>query len=538
MKNIKAIIFDCDGTILDSERIFIETWYIVGRPMGYEIPLEVLMDNRGKDKAYGKQNILNAMGPDFPYDEVQAKRAILNEEMFLDAKKIIKPGMYEILAWTKENGMKTAVASARIQQVTSDHLKHAEFYDSFDVVIGGDMVAHNKPEPDLFLKAAELLNVDPAECLVIGDTISDMRAAKAAGMQAAFIQDLVPADEVVMSLADVMLSRIDAVIPMLSEKPEKELDVSVQSARLLDEEHPMESMKHIKSLGFDGIDLNLNSKFQYSHDEEKMTSFFDKSIAELVEYYRPIKEASKEAGVKICQAHGILVIYCKGNPELTKYRMEVTRKMMAICQFLECPALVIHPWIGGQFHADKEEEIEVNMQIYREMLPYAQKYRVQICLENLWEKHGEEYVDAPCITAEETCMYIDTFNKEAGEEIFSFCLDVGHAKFYDTDIKEYIKTVGNRMSVMHLHENAGAWDSHLAPYTQYHNDYTLSTDWEGVLEGLYEIGYKGSLSFETANAIKKLPKPVQPMMLRYIAEVGHWFKDRLEAPNWVSYRGE
>ncbi len=246
MKEIKAIIFDCDGTILDSERIFIETWYIVGRPMGYEIPLEVLMDNRGKDKAYGKQNILNAMGPDFPYDEVQAKRTILNEEMFLDAKKIIKPGMYEILAWTKANGIKTAVASARVQQVTSDHLKYAELYDSFDVVIGGDMVAHNKPEPDLFLKAAELLNVDSAECLVIGDTISDMRAAKAAGMKAAFIQDLVPADEAVMSLADVMLSRIDAVIPMLSEAPEKELDVSVQSARLLDEEHPMKSMKRRK----------------------------------------------------------------------------------------------------------------------------------------------------------------------------------------------------------------------------------------------------------------------------------------------------
>ena len=218
MKEIKAIIFDCDGTVLDSERIFINTWNIIGKPMGYDIPYEVLIDNRGKSKAYGRQNLLNAMGEDFPIDVIEAERKVLNEQMFLEEKNIVKPGVKELLAWMKEHQILSGIASARVQRVTTEHLEHAGIYEDFNVVIGGDMVEHNKPEPDLFLKAAELLGVKPEECVVIGDTISDMKAAKAANMKAAFIEDLVPADEEVLSLADVLLSRIDRIIPMI-QKP-------------------------------------------------------------------------------------------------------------------------------------------------------------------------------------------------------------------------------------------------------------------------------------------------------------------------------
>ena len=93
MKGIKAIIFDCDGTVLDSERIFINTWNIIGKPMGYDIPYDILMDNRGKSKANGRQNLLNAMGEDFPIDAIEAERKILNEQMFMEEENIVKPGI-------------------------------------------------------------------------------------------------------------------------------------------------------------------------------------------------------------------------------------------------------------------------------------------------------------------------------------------------------------------------------------------------------------------------------------------------------------
>lgn len=222
MEKIKAIIFDCDGTLLDSERIYLSTWELIAKPMGYEIPMEVLMDNRGKSKAYGRQNLLKAMGDDFPIDMINEKRYALNEELFLKEKNVVKPGVQELLSWMKKEHMLSAVASAKTWKMTSDHLKHAKLYETFDVIVGGDMVAHNKPAPDGFLKAAELLGVEREECLVVGDTPSDMMAAKAANMKAVFVPDLIEADEQIMRLADIRVRRIDELITILEGEQQDE----------------------------------------------------------------------------------------------------------------------------------------------------------------------------------------------------------------------------------------------------------------------------------------------------------------------------
>ena len=215
MRNIKAIIFDCDGTLLDSERIYLSTWEIVAKPMGYEVPMDVLMDNRGKSKAYARENLLRAMGEDFPIDEINEKRYELNETLFLQSDNVVKPGVLNLLDWMKAQGLLAAVASAKPCKMTADHLQHAGLLERFHAVVGGDMVARNKPEPDSFLKAAELLNVASDECLVIGDTPSDVKAAKAAGMTVVFVPDLIEADEEVKRLADIRLNQIDEIIDIL-----------------------------------------------------------------------------------------------------------------------------------------------------------------------------------------------------------------------------------------------------------------------------------------------------------------------------------
>lgn len=312
------------------------------------------------------------------------------------------------------------------------------------------------------------------------------------------------------------------------------LEVSVQTAKWFDEKKPAESMKYIKECGFEGVDYNINSLFRATFDEEHLTSFFDKSIDKLKEYYRPLKEAAIENGIAFCQCHGILVIYHKGNPKKTEYCLQMTEKMIEVCEYLNCRAIVIHPWIGAQVGATKEEEIAVNMDLYRRLLPTAKRCGVKICLENLWEKHGEEYVDAPCIDVEEACTYIDTLNAEAGEDVFGFCLDIGHTKFYKTDIYEFIKKLGHRLTVTHLHENDGNSDSHMIPYSQMDPiEKGLCIDWEGVLKGLHEINYGGSLSFETCNAIVNLTPDMKTITLKHISEIGKWFKKRIQTKEWM-----
>ena len=505
------------------------TWNIIGKPMGYDIPNEVLMDNRGKSKAYGRQNLLNAMGEDFPIDFIEAERKILNEKMFMEETNIVKPGVKELLQWMKGRHILAGVASARMQSVTTEHLKHAGIYDAFDVVIGGDMVENNKPKPDLFLKAAELLRVEPEECIVIGDTISDMKAAKAANMKAAFIEDMVPADGEVTELADIFLSRIDMIIPMLEKKEASKWKVSVQTARWFDEKKPKESMEYIKECGFEAVDYSLDSLFKRTFDAVKLTSFFDKTIPELEAYYRPLKESAKANGIAFDQAHGILVTYYQDDPKKTEYCMKVTEKMFAVCQYLECPAIVMHPWIGGSRGTTKEE-IAINMQIYRRLMSAAKKYGVKICLENLWDKIDGEFSEAPCIEPEEACEYIDRLNEEAGMEIFGFCLDVGHVLLYHKDIYEFVKIIGKRLKLLHLHENDGKTDSHLIPFTQVNKTGVATCiDWERFLQALHEVNYQGNLSFETFNAITVMPQEMKKITLKLISDIGKYFRRQLES---------
>jgi len=105
--------------------------------MGYDIPHDILMDNRGKSKAYGRQNLLNAMGEDFPIDLIEAERKVLNEKMFLEEENIVKPGVKELLQWMKEHHILAGVASARVQRVTTEHLEHAGIYDGMELNVTG-----------------------------------------------------------------------------------------------------------------------------------------------------------------------------------------------------------------------------------------------------------------------------------------------------------------------------------------------------------------------------------------------------------------
>lgn len=307
----------------------------------------------------------------------------------------------------------------------------------------------------------------------------------------------------------------------------KKWEVSAQTARWIDENDHVGSIKFIKECGFEALDYNINSLFNRTYDAETLTSFFDKSIEELYEYYADLKEASKEYEISFSQFHSVAPAYHYGDEKKTKYFMDVTKKMIAVAGYLECPCIVVHPW--GDPNVSQEEEIEINMNMYRELMPWAKKYGVKICLENLYSVQDRNFFEGICSNAEEACMYIDALNEEAGEDLFGFCLDVGHVRCAGGNLYRYIKTLGKeRLTTLHIHDNNGAWDSHMIPYTQMNAGGTkLAIDWEGFIRGLREIGYEGAIAFETMNAITIIPPELKPAALTYIAEIGKYFRSRL-----------
>lgn len=213
----KAIIFDVDGTLLDTERIYMDAWVKAGALFGYTVTDEALMKTRAVAVSVAIPVFQACCGADFPYDDVRRERVRIAEEIIAEAgaDTLIKPGTVEVLDWLQENGYAMAVASSTDIAKTRSHLDHAGLLSRFSVAIGGDMVRQTKPNPDIFLLAAEKLGVDPADCIVVGDTPADVLAGTAAGMQVVLIPDCVPANEQTTALSWKILDSISRLPEVL-----------------------------------------------------------------------------------------------------------------------------------------------------------------------------------------------------------------------------------------------------------------------------------------------------------------------------------
>lgn len=309
----------------------------------------------------------------------------------------------------------------------------------------------------------------------------------------------------------------------------KELAVSVQTSGWFNplfggEANAFEAFAFLKSCGFDAIDYNIDTKYPSADVRaEKLGGFYAQDIETILDYYRPVKEALDKAGVTVAQAHAPFPLHIENNEAMNDFLLASVEKCCAVCQMLECPAIVVHPWTGP----DKKYEREVNLAMYRRMIPIGKKYGVKLCLENMLGWAAGHHISGACANVEEAVWYIDTLNSEAGEEIFGFCYDIGHANVAGNNLRNDVLTLGHRLTVLHLHDNDARRDQHLAPYTSKATSRGNTTDWDGFLSGLHEIGYRGALNFETFAAFVHTPIEGAPSMLRYIADIGKYFRKRV-----------
>lgn len=286
-----------------------------------------------------------------------------------------------------------------------------------------------------------------------------------------------------------------------------------------------EAFDFIKKYGFDTLDYNINTTLPYEElSTGRLNTFYDADIEELLERYRPVKEAMLRHGISFGQAHAPFPMYRVGADEINDYLIMVVEKECAICQYLDCPALVIHPFS----FSDKEKEKQINLSICRKLIPAAKKYGIKICLENMYRLTNGHCTVGACGDAQEACWYIDSLNEEAGEEVFGYCFDVGHANISGRNIGEEIRTLGHRLTALHIHENDGINDLHQIPYAMKNaGGQKLYTDWDGFVKALKDINYRGTLNFETFAALRGTPVELVPAMLRLIYETGYYFKKRI-----------
>ena len=213
-QKIEAVVFDMDGVLFDTERLYVEAWKEAAVRM--QLPDDQIEKTIhacvGLNNTDTRALFVREYGEDFPFEEyIGLTRELFHETVEKDGLPV-KPGVREILEFLKREGYKIALASSTGKKSVISHLQTAEIYEYFAELVTGDMVEHSKPNPEIFRKACEAVGVKPENAIAIEDSYNGIRSAYGAGMKAIMVPDLlmpIPQIEALLyakcdSLFDVM----------------------------------------------------------------------------------------------------------------------------------------------------------------------------------------------------------------------------------------------------------------------------------------------------------------------------------------------
>ncbi len=210
----QGAIFDMDGLLFDTEKLYQETWVELAVSRGLkphpDFPI-LICGSSGESALYAVRTCYPGIDPQGFIDEcVEIIRQKLEKHV------PVKPGVREILAFFRENDVKTAIGSSSRKTLVMNNLRKTGLIESFDAIITGDEVTVGKPDPAIFLMAAEQLGCSPKDCYVFEDGANGVKAGAAAGCSTVMIPDLIPATKELRALCTAVFPNLldarDAII--------------------------------------------------------------------------------------------------------------------------------------------------------------------------------------------------------------------------------------------------------------------------------------------------------------------------------------
>lgn len=210
---IRGVLFDMDGLVLDTEKLFCRFWAEAGQSFGFPMTFEHGMGMRalGRDAAQAKLH--SYFGPGADYTAIRAKRIELMNAFITENGVELKPGIRELLHYLHENHIACAITSSSPLERIQRYLVQHDLDTQFDRLCSGHDVPCGKPAPDIYLHGAEALRLPPQACLALEDAPAGIESAFRAGCHPVLIPDLdVPAEETLSrcyAKADSLLDIID-----------------------------------------------------------------------------------------------------------------------------------------------------------------------------------------------------------------------------------------------------------------------------------------------------------------------------------------
>ena len=187
---VKGVLFDMDGVVIDTEKLFTRFWMEGAHALGYPMTREQALQLRSLGSSLGQSKMESFFGKGVVYADIRAKRIELMEAYIAEHGVEEKPGIRELLVFLKENGIPCAITSSSSLEVIRRHLTSLGLIDGFTALCSGKDVPKGKPAPDIYLLGAKELGLKPEECLALEDSPTGILSAYRAGCLPVMIPDL------------------------------------------------------------------------------------------------------------------------------------------------------------------------------------------------------------------------------------------------------------------------------------------------------------------------------------------------------------
>ena len=198
-RTVCGVLFDMDGVVIDSERLYTRFWMAAAADLGFPMTLKQALQLRSLGRGPGQKKLESFFGPEVSFDAIRARRIELMDAYIAEHGVEEKPGIRALLVLLREKGIPCAITSSSSIPLIREHLGNLGLLEYFTALCSGKDVPQGKPAPDIYLAGAAAIGVKPESCLAIEDSPAGLEAAWRAGCMGIFVPDQDRPDEVTLS---------------------------------------------------------------------------------------------------------------------------------------------------------------------------------------------------------------------------------------------------------------------------------------------------------------------------------------------------
>lgn len=311
----------------------------------------------------------------------------------------------------------------------------------------------------------------------------------------------------------------------MGERTDKEVSIVCAPAGIVSLKRPGRGLGYLFRAGFKSMLLDFSLCGSVEAVEE--TGEKESGEKELGEKMLPLAEQCQKSGMETKIAYAPYLSRTYKDSDLNGRLAMLDKESIRICGQAGCKYIVIRPLFAGIADGDIWAR---NREYYMELAWPAQKYGVQILLENQCRDRNGHLVRGICADIYEAANWVDSLNEAVGEERFGFCMDVGTCSLCGQNMYDFILVLRERLKAVVLRDCDGNHENALLPFTSV-NQGKMRTDWLNLIRGLREQGFAGEMVISIKDSLYAFPPFLHPELLKWAKTIADYFKWQIGMEN-------